>query len=59
MANNKPLVDRSGQQNREPVIKVTLPCGFMVEFWLIGLTDKEYIQRAKTIKELETKQDEV
>lgn len=49
----KTTVDRSGQQDKEPVITVILSCGFSVSFWLIGLSDREYIRRAKEIKKLE------
>jgi len=46
----KTKIDRTGQFEQEPEIIVTLPCGFIVRFWITGLTDKEYIRRAKEIK---------
>jgi len=51
----KPIVDRSGEHLEDPIIAVTLPCGFHVDFWLTGLTDEEYIKRTKLIKKEENK----
>jgi len=50
---NNGTVDRSGENFNEPVITVTLPCGFNVDFLKMGLTDQEYIRRTNLIKKAE------
>ena len=48
------IVDRTYESSHEDSeIKVTLENGFEVEFWITGLTDKEYIRRAKLIQKAE------
>lgn len=35
-------------------VLVTLEDGFTVSFWVTGLTDEEYVYRARKIHEIET-----
>lgn len=45
-------VDRTYEDHGDnSEIAVELPCGFEISFWLTGLTDEEYINRAKMIKQ--------
>lgn len=48
------VVDRSleniGDDSR---VSVKLTCGFTCNFWLTGLSDAEYVDRAKQIKAIE------
>jgi len=48
-------VDRSREHLEEPNIRVTLPCGFFVDFWLMGFPDEYYIKATEEIKMLENK----
>lgn len=44
-------VDRTGEFNPDPEIIVTLEDGFKQRFWITGLSDYEYLNRAKHIRE--------
>ena len=33
-------------------VVVELPCGYKERFWLVGLTNEEYIKRTKQLKKL-------
>lgn len=50
-------VDRTWENDPDPdsSVTVTLDNGFKVDFWMKGLTDKEYISRANIIYRLENK----
>lgn len=49
----KDIVDRT-YEHFEPdgFVLVTLKCGHQEQFWVFGLTDKEYIKRTKELKKL-------
>lgn len=47
------FVDRTFENSEEEsIISVQLDCGFNIDFWEKGLSDDEYIRRAKMIKKL-------
>lgn len=57
--NDAGMVDRLNEGTHDDAtITVTLDCGFTVDFFEMGLTDEEYIERTKSIKELESYLDE-
>lgn len=46
-------VDRRGEgMGEDEEIVVELPCGHKERFWLMGLTDLQYIKRTKYLKKL-------
>lgn len=46
-------VNRTYQDfGEDSYIDVELPCGYKESFWLLTLTNKEYINRTKELKEL-------
>ena len=48
------IVDRTYEKSPEDQeITVTLENGFKVDFWMTGLTNKEYIRRTKLIQKIE------
>lgn len=47
-------VDRSNEGDHDDAdILVTLDCGHQERFWLMGLSDQEYIDRARRLKKAE------
>lgn len=36
-----------------PEVRVTLPCGYRARFWLMGLSDEEYIRRTQCMKKID------
>ena len=45
------IVDRTFENSPEDAeVSVELPCGHRERFWLTGLSDAEYIWRAKAMK---------
>ena len=54
---SKPIVDRRWEggvdEEGDFEITVTLECGHRERFWLMGLTDEEYIARTREMKRLE------
>lgn len=48
---NRPVVDRTHEfSTPDNEVVVTLECGWEERFWVAGLTDEEYIKRARYIK---------
>lgn len=48
-------IDRSNEGAHDDAsITVILPCGFKVDFWLMGQSDKYYLSAANRIKEEES-----
>jgi hypothetical protein len=50
------IVDRTQEDpevGQDSVVKVTFQDGFECRFWVPGLHDDEYVQRAEMIRELE------
>lgn len=46
-------VNRSGNTaDPDYTIDVELPCGYKERFWLQGLSDREYLRRARHLKKL-------
>lgn len=52
----KPTVDRTYEKSDEAIF-VALEDGEEIRFWLMGLTDDEYIRRAQLIQRQEKKND--
>lgn len=50
---SKAIVDRSNEGTHDDAsITVTLSCGHVERFWLMGLSDIEYIDRTMQLKQI-------
>ena len=45
-------VDRSNAGGDYGKINVTLPCGHTESFWVMGLTNQEYVRRTQELKKI-------
>lgn len=45
---SQPIVDRTYEfEKHDPMVRVILEDGYVARFWIQGLTDEEYIMRAR------------
>lgn len=55
--NSYPIVDRESEQvEGDPEVVVTLKDGYTERFFLKGLSDEEYVKRARILRELERRE---
>lgn len=54
---NKMILSNLTIDEEGPEVRVTLPCGYRARFWLMGLSEEEYIRRTQCMKEIDHSRD--